>query len=370
MNPPSPLPIFLERTARLQKAIALQPVDRIPVTAWLDSFAATYRKVPMSVFTTDLLAANRAMIETVQAFPTLDAIETAVTPPVLMGISFLSRVKLPGRELPEGSLYQVEEIERMSLEDYDRILEQGWPAWNQDYIARRLGYTEAEIGSSIQACGMAGQRLFEAGIPALTSVNYVPPIESIAAARSIGRFMTDLHRVPDKLEAVLDHMEGFYLEMLKGMIRQTRPMTVFVGMSRGSSEFFSPRLFNRFTWPTVVRTVETILDAGSVPNLHFDANWDRDISRFKDLPKGKCIWACDHATDIRKLKAELDGHMCIKGDVPAAMLSVGNPDEVYAYCRKLIQDIGPTGFILSPGCTTPMNCKPENFKAMLAAVDA
>jgi uroporphyrinogen-III decarboxylase len=60
--------------------------------------------------------------------------------------------------------------------------------------------------------------------------------------------------------------------------------------------------------------------------------------------------------------------MCIKGDVQAAKLALGNPDEIYNYCTKLIKDMGP-GFILSSGCSVPPNAKVENVKAMIAAAN-
>jgi len=59
--------------------------------------------------------------------------------------------------------------------------------------------------------------------------------------------------------------------------------------------------------------------------------------------------------------------MCIMGDVPAAMLSMGSPDEVYEYSLNLIGKLGPEGFILHSGCDIPANAKLENVKAMIAA---
>jgi hypothetical protein len=56
--------------------------------------------------------------------------------------------------------------------------------------------------------------------------------------------------------------------------------------------------------------------------------------------KTKTDRGCD-ATGIFKLKKALDGHMCIKGDVPPQLLSVGNPDQVYEYSTRLIREIGP-----------------------------
>ena len=43
------------------------------------------------------------------------------------------------------------------------------------------------------------------------------------------------------------------------------------------------------------------------------------------------------------------------------------PDNVFAYCTRLIRKLGPQGFILQSGCDIPANAKLENVQAMVAA---
>ena len=113
--------------------------------------------------------------------------------------------------------------------------------------------------------------------------------------------------------------------------------------------------------------MQAIHEEGAKSYLHFDGDWSRDLEFFKELPKGSAVFASDHGTDLYKARRVLDGHLCVMGDVPAAMLAMGTPDEVYAYCLKLIRDLGPSGFILSQGCDIPPNAKVENVAAMMAA---
>jgi uroporphyrinogen-III decarboxylase len=48
------------------------------------------------------------------------------------------------------------------------------------------------------------------------------------------------------------------------------------------------------------------------------------------------------------------------------LLSVGRPEDVAAYCRKLIDEVGGDGgFILGSGCSVPPDVRPENFRAMI-----
>ncbi len=45
-------------------------------------------------------------------------------------------------------------------------------------------------------------------------------------------------------------------------------------------------------------------------------------------------------------------------------------DEVMAYCKRLIQEVGKGGgFILSSGCSIPANARPENVRALYEAAE-
>jgi len=104
------------------------------------------------------------------------------------------------------------------------------------------------------------------------------------------------------------------------------------------------------------------------PVLHFDANWNREITRLKDLPKARCVLTLDGKTDIFKAKEIPDGHMCLLGDVSPSPLSLGTPGEVRAYSKRPISEIGPSDFILAQGCAIPPDAKLENVRAMVDVV--
>ena len=61
----------------------------------------------------------------------------------------------------------------------------------------------------------------------------------------------------------------------------------------------------------------------------------------------------------------LGDRVCIAGNVPASLLVVGNPDQMRAYCKNLIDTAGKDGgFILGLG-TSPENMKTENLRALV-----
>jgi uroporphyrinogen-III decarboxylase len=56
----------------------------------------------------------------------------------------------------------------------------------------------------------------------------------------------------------------------------------------------------------------------------------------------------------------------LTSDVHPALMSLGKPEEVEAYCKTLIDEIGDDGgHLLSTGCGLPSAAKKENFIAML-----
>jgi uroporphyrinogen-III decarboxylase len=58
-------------------------------------------------------------------------------------------------------------------------------------------------------------------------------------------------------------------------------------------------------------------------------------------------------------------YKCIMGDVPPAPLKLGEAEEVDGYCPRPMRETGAEGeFILSSGCSIPIDAEPENVKAM------
>ena len=54
--------------------------------------------------------------------------------------------------------------------------------------------------------------------------------------------------------------------------------------------------------------------------------------------------------------------------VASALIATGAPEEMTAYCRRLIETCAPTGnFILTNGCQID-NAKDENIRAMVDSV--
>ncbi len=368
MTGKTPEQLLGERMGRLHTAVALGTPDRVPLSLVMDAFAARTMGVKLSDFVRDIDVAGQAMLSTMELLGDVDSIQFAAYMPQVLGMLWLAPVKLPGRDLPEDSLWQLDEQVRIVPEDYDRILSEGWRPWFGQYIGRHLGEAAA-AGQTLQEAGprWAGEYM-KRGYAVFSPMTVDHPFEHLCGGRSVKEFMLDLYHIPDKVQAVMDVMMADKREQTRHVVRAVGPIGYWVGGWRTAPEFLSPRLWDRFVWPYLKELVDIVAEEGGTPVLHFDANWDREIERLKDLPRAKCVLALDGKTDIFRAKKILGGHMCLLGDVPPALLTLGTSDEVRAYCDRLLTEVGPDGFIIAQGCAIPPDAKFENVKAMVDSV--
>jgi uroporphyrinogen-III decarboxylase len=91
------------------------------------------------------------------------------------------------------------------------------------------------------------------------------------------------------------------------------------------------------------------------------------LVRLQELPAKKCLMNPDGMTDMRQFKNLVGDRMAMMGDVPSSMFAIGTPDDIYNYVRDLVSLFDSTGLILCPGCDAPINTRPENMEAFVAA---
>ncbi len=353
---------------RIRDAVALKTPDRVPVVPVGDAFTAHVAGVKVSEFCTDPVVAYKTMVEVFTGLGELDGIQHAGYNVNLLSIIWLSKVKIPGRDLGENDDWQVQESELMTEADYDAIIDEGFGSWVERYYAERLPGVAEGFGGFVQTLPDAFAAWREKGVVVFSPVVTTIPYEYFCGGRSMQKFMLDLHRRPDKVQAAMDASMPFLKEQMRQLIRGFSLTGLWLGGWRSASEFLSPRLWERFVFPYYKELAEVAVEEGVIPVLHFDADWTRDLERLKEFPKAKCVLSLDGKTDIFKAKEILGDHMCLMGDVPARMLSLGTPQEVTAYSHRLINEVGPGGFILAQGCDIPPDARYENVKAMIEAV--
>ena len=360
--------LYDDRLTRILKAAALEEPDRIPVVLEYSGFAAYVTGTKMSDFLGSPVKNLATMIEAWRMVDGGDAINYGSFWPYGLCYDFMSRVAVPGVDLPDDEMWQVVETDLMTRQDYDRILDIGWPDFFNQFMTSKVLNDVPRAYLPPQRKSPGVQKAWRAeGVPVLSGGDITTPFELLCGARSLMEFSMDLMEIPDKviaaMEAIAPHMAG---DTIKAANKHGCPL-VWVGGWRTAPMMLSPDMWQRFVWPYFRQLVHEVVDGGLIALLHLDSDWTRELECFKELPRARCIMALDGETDIFKAKKILGDHMCIMGDVPAAMLFLDTPETVYDYCTKLIRELGPNGFILQSGCDIPANAKLENVQAMVAA---
>jgi len=357
-----------ERLNRILASVALEKPDRVPVVLEYSGFAAHVTSTTMAEFLRSPTTNIETMIRAFEIVGDGDAINYGSFSPYNLCYDYLSKVSVPGVDLPEDEMWQVVETELMTRDDYDRLLDLGWPEYFEEFMSERvLNDVPAEYLSPRRKSPDVKKIWHDNGVPVLAGGDVTTPFELLCGSRSLTEFYMDLIEIPDKviaaMDAIVPHLAS---KSIRRAGKHGYPL-VWVGGWQTAPCMLSPEMWRRFVWPFFSRLVREVVDAGLIALLHLDSDWTRELECFKELPKGKCIMALDGETDIFKAKEILTGHMCIMGDVPAAMLYLDTPDVVYDYCTRLIRELGPEGFILQSGCDIPANASLENVKAMVAA---
>jgi len=363
--------VLKQRADLIDAAIALELPDRVPLVYQGEAFSPRYMGVPLATYATDPDVAVSTTLAAMDRLAGFDAISTVPGGRigVLLASIWMSHVSIPGRELPPDSLWQVAERVDMTAEEYDVILADGWPAFEQLIRPRFLDVGELEETNAWLEANFEGAvaAFRRHGFVPLSGAIVAPPFERLCGARSMTQFFADLYRRPQLVKRAMDAIAPALIEEAIAVAELCGLPSIWVGGWRSAGALVSPAIWDEFVFPHLKELVWALVVAGIRPTLHFDHDWTRDLARLRELPAASCILNLDGMTDIRAAHGLLGDHMALMGDVPATLLTVGSPDDVREYVRRLIADVGRRGLLLAPGCDIPCDARGENVEAMVEA---
>lgn len=361
---------------RLEAAIHLEPVDRIPVAPKIETYAGKIAGITNAEFIFD---ADKALDSLDICYRELGgwdiyrAVYTKIYGPLQKTIG-ITRVKLPGDGLPPTAQFQCLEEEIMTEQDYDILLKQGFHAYNIEFWRRAHSVSEQEIQHALQIQADLQQRCIrraqEIGMVPLYGGMIPFSLDYLSLCRSLRSFFKDLYTIPDIVTRALQVVTEEIIQIAIQSVERSGIPRIFVGNTRGSGTFISPKMFGRFGFPYLKQIVLMLNAKGVTPIFHSDSDWTTHLDFFRELPAKSAVLELDGSTDIFEAKRKLGGHLCLLGDVSATRLTLGTPVEVAEYCRQLITKIGKGGgFILGSGCEVPLTARRENVEVMLQSVE-
>jgi hypothetical protein len=311
----------------------------------------------------------------------------------------------PGHGVAPEHSFQCHEGEYMKAEEYDLLITDPSFYFRNFYLPRVFGALEGfqmlpPFTGILEIYGVAlnfipfglppvqatYKALFEAGAEAiqwatailglngeLTTLGFPnilggftkAPFDTIGdTLRGTRGIMMDMYRQPDKLLKAMEALVPIMISMGIGAMQQSGNPQIFIPLHKGADGFLSDEQFKKFYWPTLKAVIMGLIEGGCIPWPALEGHWDSRLKVIQDIPKGKTMWMVDQS-DMAKVKETLGKNACIIGNVSSSMLRLATPDEVKAYCKKLIDTAGKGGgFIMGNGAFFD-EAKPENVKAMV-----
>jgi uroporphyrinogen-III decarboxylase len=399
--------LYRERVTRLIDAIKLKEPDRVPVVFHPGHIPARYSGYTVK----DVMYDGEKLIKAWRKYMNdfeLDALPGAglVRCGRILDILRSKMLKWPGHGLPDDCAAQYVEAEYLKADEWDIFRRDPSDFHFRTYLPRIYGAAEPfrklpplksiggihgglfalddpEVQVALEAFREAGKEEAKwlkviseverqgmaSGLPPFSKgvVGGGAPLDSIGASfRGTKGTIMDMFQQPERL---IEYMEKAFPETIERAIAAgdaTGVPVVFMPLHRGADGFMSEKQFLTFYWPYLKKVILGCAEEGLVPVLFAEGGYNTRLEIIKDLPKGKVIWHFDQ-TDMARAKEILGDNACIMGNIPTSLLITGRPDDVKAYCRKLIETAGKGGgYILAPGATADES-KVENLKAMLEA---
>jgi hypothetical protein len=311
----------------------------------------------------------------------------------------------PGHGVAPTSSYQCHEGEYMKADEYDLLLTDPSFYFRNFYLPRVFGALEGfkmlpPLTGILEMYGVAFnfipyalppvqgtfKALFEAGAEALKwamamggsngeliTLGFPDILGGFTKApfdvlgdtlRGTKGIMVDMYRQSDKLLKAMEKIVPIMIGMGVGASQQTGNPLIFMPLHKGADGFLSDEQFKKFYWPTFKQVMLGLIEGGCIPFPALEGHWGSRLKVIQGIPKGKTVWMVDQ-TDMAKAKGTLGKNACLIGNVPSSMLNLATPQEVKAYCKKLIDTVGKGGgFIMANGAFFD-EAKPENVKAMV-----
>ena len=110
--------------------------------------------------------------------------------------------------------------------------------------------------------------------------------------------------------------------------------------------------------------IEEIYAEGWQVLFYAEGDWSRNLDYIEQLPEKSIIYHVDRG-DIFEVHKRVGDKFALSSGIPNDLLTYGTPDEVRAYCKKIIDGVAKDGgYIMDAGAIIQQDAKIENVKAM------
>jgi uroporphyrinogen-III decarboxylase len=381
--------LYGERLNRYVTAMRNEKPDKIPIRPFVAEFTAKYAGYTCQEVTHDYDKAFEAACKCAADFD-WDAVVgnmvyvwTGLTQAI--GLTYYG---VPGIDIPADTGFQYreppEEKAFMNPDEYGqlaadptRFLYETWLPRVSTAVSAKGEPTSYENNLSFLKGGMAmlnyfnafgpqGERLrTETGTVSAIAGILKAPLDIIAdKLRGYIGLTMDLIERPDEVRAACEALMPHLLHVALSGADPDKNVPITIWMHRGCVPFVSLKHFEQIYWPTLKPIVEAIWAQGHQVLFYAEGDWNAHLESFAELPDRSIVYHVDRG-DIFEVNKAIGHKFCLSGGIPNYLLTVGTPDQVRDYCKKVIDGVaGDGGYIMDASAIVQNDAQVENVRAM------
>ena len=247
--------------------------------------------------------------------------------------------------VPKHIVDTAEDVDRLEL--FDPYDPSQCPKFTRVFVDS-LEETARILPEDLHVCGLSWGPITTAG--------YVMGVENM-----LMNTFTD----PDLVKSLVRKVTTLVSDMQRRMI-DAGATVMWMADPTSSQDIIPPDMFAEYSKEHIRKVVSDVkaMD-GSIPTfVHICGN---TLETMKQIPEtGADCLSFDHAVDPGKAKANAAGKFAIMGNVdPVLQMMSGTPESITRDCYRIMDAAGQDGgFILAPGCETPITSPDENVIAL------
>jgi hypothetical protein len=173
-----------------------------------------------------------------------------------------------------------------------------------------------------------------------------------------------MHTQPEKVLKACMALMPHLLHVALTTADPEKKVPIGFWMHRGCVPFITPDQFKSHYWPTLKPIIQEIRAHGHQTLFYAEGDWNFHLDSFAELPDRSIIFHVDQG-DLFEAHRKIGHKFCLSGGIPNFLLSYRTPDEVRAFCKKVIDGVARDGgYIMDASAIMQNDTQEENLRAM------
>lgn len=381
--------LYQQRLNRYVTALRNEKPDAVPIRPFVAEFTAKYAGYTCQEVAHDYNKAFEAAVKTAKDFdwdavvPNMVYVWTGLAQAV--GLRYYG---IPGIGIPHTTGFNYieppEEQAFMRADEYDALIADPTAFLYETWLPRvstevskmgepatyrnNLSFVKGAMAmlSYFYAFGPQIARLHsECGVVSAIAGIFKAPFDILAdKLRGYVGLVMDMQTQPDKVlracEALMPHLCHVGLTTAD----PARLVPIGFWLHRGCVPFINPKQFASHNWPTLKPIIEEFWKQGHQTLFYAEGKWEHHFDSFRELPDRSIVFHCDR-DDIFHAQKKLHDKFALSGGVPNMLLSLGGPEEVRVFCRRVLDEVARDGgYIMDASAIMQDDTSIENVRAM------